>query len=89
MEENLGKLIFDIMVEEYNDKIEKSKNIEDYLKEKNKQELNSLYFLYRHAGDAENIVEDVTHLMKTKKKYNKTDCSIFRFQYSKYITIYE
>ena len=37
MEENLGELIFDIMVEEYNDKIEKSKNIEDYLKEKNKQ----------------------------------------------------
>ena len=68
MEENLGELIFDIMVEEYNDKIEKSKNIEDYLKEKNKQELISLYFLYRHAGAAENIVEDVTQLMKTKKE---------------------
>ena len=46
MEENLGEIIFDIMTNEYKDKVDKNKDIVDYLKDNTKNELLSLYLLY-------------------------------------------
>lgn len=37
MEENLGEIIFDIMTNEYKDKVDKNKDIVDYLKDKYKK----------------------------------------------------
>ena len=42
MEENLGEIIFDIMTNEYKDKVDKNKDIVDYLKDNTKMN----YYLY-------------------------------------------
>ena len=49
MEENLGELIFDIMTNEYKDKVDENKDLIDYLKDNTKNELLSLYLLYRFS----------------------------------------
>ena len=57
MKENLGELIFDIITEDYKDKIEPGKDLIRYLKENTKTELSSTYLLYGYAGNVENVVE--------------------------------
>lgn len=68
MEENLGEIIFDIMTNEYRDKIDKNKDIVDYLKDNTKNELLSLYLLYGYAGNNEYIVEEIVELKNKKKE---------------------
>lgn len=68
MEENLGKIIFDIMANEYKDKVDKNKDIVDYLKDNTKNELLSLYLLYGYAGNNEYIVEEIVELQNKKKE---------------------
>ena len=68
MEENLGEIIFDIMTNEYKDKVDKNKDIIDYLKDNTKNELLSLYLLYGYAGNNEYIVEEIVELQNKKKE---------------------
>lgn len=67
MEENLGEIIFDIMTSEYNDKINENKDLVDYLRDKTKDELLSLYLLYAYTGNNEYIVEEIVELQDKKK----------------------
>ena len=68
MKENLGDIIFDVLTSEFKDKIDKNKDFIDYLKEKNKNELLSMYLLYGYAGNNENIEEEIVKLQKKKKE---------------------
>ena len=68
MEDNLGEIIFDIMTNEYKDKVDKNKDIVDYLKDNTKNELLSLYLLYGYAGNNEYIVEEIVELQNKKKE---------------------
>lgn len=68
MEKNLGEIIFDIMTNEYRDKVDKNKDIVDYLKDNTKNELLSLYLLYGYAGNNEYIVEEIVELKNKKKE---------------------
>lgn len=68
MEENFGEIIFDIMTNEYKDKVDKNKDIVDYLKDNTKNELLSLYLLYGYAGNNEYIVEEIVELQNKKKE---------------------
>ena len=68
MEENLGEIIFDAMTNEYKDKVDKNKDMVDYLKDNTKNELISLYLLYGYAGNNEYIVEEIIELQKKKKE---------------------
>ena len=68
MEENLGEIIFDIITYEYKDKVDKNKDIVDYLKDNTKNELLSLYLLYGYAGNNEYIVEEIVELQNKKKE---------------------
>ena len=71
MEGNLGELIFDIMTSEYKDEINENKDFVDYLKEKTKHELLSLYLLYGYAGNNEYIAEEIVELQDNKKEVIK------------------
>ena len=68
MKENLGELIFDIITEDYKDKIEPDKDLISYLKENTKTELLSTYLLYGYAGNVENIVEQIVSLQNKRKE---------------------
>lgn len=68
MEESLGELIFDIMANEYKDKVDENKDLIDYLKDNTKNELLSLYLLYGYAGNNEYIVEEIVELQNKKKE---------------------
>lgn len=68
MEGNLGEIIFDIMTNQYKDKVDKNKDLEDYLKDNTKNELLSLYLLYGYAGNNEYIVEEIVELKNKKKE---------------------
>lgn len=68
MEENLGEIIFDIMTNEYKDKVDKNKDLIDYLKDYTKKELLSLYLLYGYAGNNEFILEEIVELQNKKKE---------------------
>lgn len=68
MKENLGELIFDIITEDYKDKIEPDKDLISYLKENRKTELLSTYLLYGYAGNVENIVEQIVSLQNKRKE---------------------
>lgn len=68
MEENLDELIFNIMTEEYNDKIDKSKDLEEYLKSKTKNDLLSLYLIYGYASSEDFIIEEIQRLKNKKKE---------------------
>lgn len=68
MEENLNEIIFDIMTNGYKDKIDKNKDIVDYLKDNTKNELLSLYLLYGYAANNEYIVEEIVELQNKKKE---------------------
>ena len=66
-DKDLGDLIFDLMTENYNDKLGPNKDLEDYLKDKSKKDLISLYLLYGYASNNEYVVEDILELRKKKK----------------------
>lgn len=68
MDENLEEIIFNIMTDGYKDKVDKNKDISDYLKEKTKQELLSTYLIYGYAGNNEFIVEEIAELQNKKKE---------------------
>lgn len=68
MEENLGEKIFNIMTENYKDKIDKNKNLKNYLKEQSKRELLSVYLSYGYATNIEDIIEQIVYLQKEKKE---------------------
>lgn len=68
MKENLGELIFDIITEDYKDKIEPNKDLISYLKENTKTELLSTYLLYGYAGNVGNIVEQIVSLQNKRKE---------------------
>ena len=50
MKENIGDILFDALTSEFKDKIDRNKDFIDYLKEKTKTELLSVYLLYGYAG---------------------------------------
>lgn len=52
----------------YRDKVDKNKDIVDYLKDNTKNELLSLYLLYGYAGNNEYIVEEIIELKNKKKE---------------------
>ena len=68
MKEYLGALLFDIITEDYKDKIEPDKDLISYLKENTKTELLSTYLLYGYAGNVENIVEQIVSLQNKRKE---------------------
>ena len=56
--EEVGKIIFDLITENFKDNINENKDLRDYLKEKTKNELMSTYALYNIAiCDTNEIVE--------------------------------
>ena len=68
MTENIGELIFDIITEDYKDKIDENKDFISYLKENTKNELLSTYLLYGYAGNIEDLVEQITSLQYKRKE---------------------
>lgn len=65
--QELGEMIFEILTEDYKDKIDRNKDLYDYLKENTKHDLLSLYLLYGYAGNNEYIVEEIVELQNKKK----------------------
>lgn len=65
---DLAEIVFDIMTEQYKDKVDKKKDLIDYLKEKTKNELLSIYLQYGYAGNNEYIVEEILELQRKKKE---------------------
>ena len=65
---DLAEIVFDIMTENYKDKVDKNKDLIDYLKENTKNELLSLYLLYGYAGNNEYIIEEIVKLQRMKKE---------------------
>ena len=68
MNEELAEIIFDALTENYKDKVDENKDLKEYLQEKTKNELISLYLSYGFAGNKEDIVEQVDTLKNTKKE---------------------
>lgn len=64
---DLAEMVFDIMTEEYKEKVDTNKDLKDYLNEKTKQDLLSIYFLYGYAESNEYIVEEIVELQRKKK----------------------
>ena len=56
MEQNLDDVIFDILTEEFKDKVDENKEFKDYLQDKTKKELLSTYLSYGYAGKVEDII---------------------------------
>lgn len=88
MNKKLAEIIFDALTENYKDKVDENKDLKEYLQEKTKNELISLYLSYGFAGNKEDIVEQVDTLKNTKKEesiksiiefLNKDFSKIFRF----------
>ena len=88
MDEKLTDIIFDALTENYKDKIDKNKDLKEYLQEKTKNELLSIYLSYGFAGNVEDIVEQISTLQNKKKEesiksiiefLNKDFSKIFRF----------
>jgi hypothetical protein len=67
-EEKIGDLLFDLMTEWYTDKIDESKDLYDYLIEKNKLKLQSIYLSYGYAGNVKYIEAKAIRLKKSKKE---------------------
>lgn len=68
MEQNLDDVIFDILTEEYKDKVDGNKEFKDYLQDKTKKELLSTYLSYGYAGKVEDIIEQIWSLQYKKKE---------------------
>ncbi len=68
MEKDIAEIIFDIMTDEYKDKVDENKDLVDYLKDNTKSELLSLYLLYGYAENNEYIVDEIVELQKRKKE---------------------
>ena len=68
MKENIGDILFDVLTSEFKDKIDRNKDFIDYLKEKTKTELLSVYLLYGYTGTDEDIEEEIVKLQKQKKE---------------------
>ncbi len=68
MNKKLAEIIFDALTENYKDKVDENKDLKEYLQEKTKNELISLYLSYGFAGNKEDIVEQVDTLKNTKKE---------------------
>lgn len=64
---DLAEMVFDIMTEEYKEKVDTNKDLKDYLNEKTKQDLLSIYLLYGYAENNEYIVEEIVELQRKKK----------------------
>lgn len=64
---DLAQMVFDIMTEEYKEKVDTNKDLKDYLNEKTKQDLLSIYLLYGYAENNEYIVEEIVELQRKKK----------------------
>ena len=88
MDEKLTDIIFDALTENYKDKIDKNKDLKEYLQEKTKNELLSIYLSYGFSGNVEDIVEQISTLQNKKKEesiksiiefLNKDFSKIFRF----------
>ena len=88
MDEKLADIIFDALTENYKAKIDKNKDLKEYLQEKTKNELLSIYLSYGFAGNVEDIVEQISTLQNKKKEesiksiiefLNKDFSKIFRF----------
>lgn len=65
---DLAQIVFDIMTENYKDKVDENKDLIDYLKENTKNKLLSLYLLYGYACNNEYIVEEIVKLQKKRKE---------------------
>ncbi len=68
MEEGVDDIIFNIMSNEYNDKVNENKDLVDYLMDKTKHELLALYLLYGYAGNNKNIAEELMELRSKEKE---------------------
>ena len=70
MEKDILDILFDVLTENYKDEIEKNKDFEEYLKEKNKKELLFIYLIYEYATNMkdEDIEEKLEYLYKKKKE---------------------
>ena len=64
---NLAEKIFDIMTEGYKEKVDKDKDLIDYLNEKTKLDLLSIYLLYGFAENNEYIEEEMVELQEKEK----------------------
>ena len=70
MDEDLSDTLFYLLTEHYNDKIDKNKDLEEYLREENKKQLLAVYVIYLWIENMKDIVEQITKLKKMKKQEN-------------------
>ena len=68
MDEDLSDTLFYLLTEHYNDKIDKNKDLEEYLREENKKQLLAVYVIYLWIENMKDIVEQITKLKKMKKQ---------------------
>ena len=68
MDEDLSDTLFYLLTEHYNDKIDKNKDLEEYLREENKNQLLAVYVIYLWIENMKDIVEQTTKLKKMKEQ---------------------